>query len=101
MSLVSFSPSTSVTVAVSTTPLEVTVLGRGHYLRLVNGGTGQCYVVFFEPSAGLPPAINPTTAMLVPSGAIEIFSCASDFTRLMTMGDATGTTLNVTRGEGQ
>lgn len=99
MSFVSFTPSTSLTVAVTTTPQTVAVMGNGHHLRIVNGGTGNAFILFWEPG-GAPPVISATQAMLVPSGAIEIFSCATDRTQLQVLGDATGTTLNVTRGEG-
>jgi hypothetical protein len=47
------------------------------------------------------PTIVAAQAMLIPAGAIEIFSVASDTTRVAFLGDATGTSLNLTRGEGQ
>ena len=100
MSNLSFSPNTSVTVAVGGTSGIVTVAGTGHYLRFVNGGVGNAFVAFYEASDP-PPVIVQTTAMMIPSGAIEIFSVASDTTRVVVIGDSTGTTLNVTRGEGQ
>jgi hypothetical protein len=36
----------------------------------------------------------------MPPGAIEVFSVASDTTRVAALGDATGTQFNVVRGEG-
>lgn len=100
MSLISFTPSASVTVAPGTVPGVAVIPGTGHYLRFCNGGTGNAYVLFFEPSQATPP-VNAAVAMLIPSGAIEIFSVASDHTQVAFLGDATGTTLNVTRGTGQ
>lgn len=99
MTLPSFTPSTSVTVAVTTAQGQATINGTGHYLRFCNGGTGHAFVVFFEPTEGVP-VVNPGAAMMIPSGAIEIFSVASDQTRVAFTGDQTGTSLNITRGEG-
>jgi hypothetical protein len=100
LSLLSFSPNTSLTVSPSTTQAQAIVGGNGHYLRLCNGGTGAAYVLFYESTASVPTVVT-TTAMLIPAGAIEIFSVASDTTRVAYLGDASGTTLNISRGEGQ
>lgn len=100
MPLISFSPSASTTIALTTTQNNATVGGTGHYLRLCNGGSGNAFVRFYEPAAG-PPAVAANAALLIPSGAIEIFAVASDQTAVAALGDSTGTSLNITRGEGQ
>ena len=99
MALISFTPSASITIALTTTQNNAAVGGTGHYLRLCNGGSGNAFVTFYEGST--PPTIAAASSMLIPSGAIEIFAVASDTTRVAALGDATGTSLNVTRGEGQ
>lgn len=98
-STVPFTPSASVTLGLTTSQSNVTVLGTGRLLRFVNGAAGAAYVMFYEASQA-PPTVATATAMLIPAGAIEIFSMASDTTRVACLGDATGTTLNITRGEG-
>lgn len=100
MSLVAFTPNTSVTVSVTTSQSTVSVLGSGHYLRFVNNGGGNVYALFYEPGGTVPTAAV-ATAMLIPAGAIEIFSVASDVTRVAVLSDVGTVTLNVTRGEGQ
>lgn len=100
MSLLSFSPNTSVTVAPSTTQGTATIGGSGHYLRLCNAGTGNAFIAFYEPGAPIP-TVAAISSLVLPAGAIEIFSVASDVTRVAFLGDPTGTTLNITRGEGQ
>jgi hypothetical protein len=100
MSLLAFSPSFTVSQALTTTQSNVTVAGNGHYLRLVNAATGNAYVQFYEASAA-PPTVTSTNGMLILPGAIEIFSVASDTTRVAAIGDSAGTTLSITRGEGQ
>lgn len=100
MSLISFTPSTSVTVAPSQTQANTAVGGTGRYLRLCNGGQGNAYVRFYEAGT-TAPVMTQATSMLLPSGVVEIFSVASDTTMVAYLGDATGTTLNVTRGDGQ
>lgn len=99
MSLLAFTPSTSLTVTASTTQQTVAVLGSGHRLRFVNTGGGNVYVVFFEPGTA-PPTVSTATAMLIPAGAIETFSCATDRTQIAVLGDAS-VLLNITRGDGQ
>lgn len=99
MSLLAFTPSTSLTVAVTGTQQTVAVLGSGHYLRFVNTGGGNVYVLFFEPGQ-TTPTVSTGTSMLIPAGAIEVFSCATDRTQVAVLGDAS-ITLNVTRGDGQ
>lgn len=100
MSLLAFTPSASMTVAPGTAQGQAIIFGRGHYLRLCNGGSGNAYVMFYEADQSVP-VVTAGQAMMIPSGAIEIFSVASDTTRVAYLGDATGTTLNLTRGEGQ
>lgn len=101
MSLLAFSPSTSVTVGPGMAMGTIAINGRGHYLRLVNGGQGNAYVRFYELADGPPSGMVQANSVLIPSGAVEIFSVASDTTMVAFLGDATGTTLNITRGEGQ
>ena len=101
MSLLAFTPSASVTVAPSLTQGSAACGGTGHYLRLCNAGSGAAYVRFYEHDQTPPPVITQGQSMLIPSGAIEVFSVASDQTLVAYLGDSTGTTLNVTRGEGQ
>ena len=100
MALISFTPSASTTIALTTTQNNAQVNGTGHYLRLCNGGSGNAFVTFYQPP-GPPPTISAATSLLIPSGAIEIFAVASDQTAVAALGDATGTSLNITRGEGQ
>lgn len=99
-STVPFTPHVSVTTAASSTQANITVLGSGHYIRIVNAGGGIIYVGFYEPSQS-PPTLASSTAMLIPAGAIEVFSVPSDTTRIALLGDASGATVNITRGEGQ
>lgn len=99
MSLIAFTPSTSLTVTASVTQQTVAVLGSGHYLRFVNVGGGNIYVLFFEPGQSAPTVAS-ASAMLIPAGAIEVFSCATDRTQVAVLGDAS-IILNITRGEGQ
>lgn len=94
-----FTPSASVTQVLTTAQSNVTVVGTGRLLRIVNAAAGAAYVQFYEASQA-PPTVAAATGMLVPAGAIEIFSVASDTTRIACLGDATGTSLNITRGEG-
>lgn len=94
-----FTPSASVTAPLSTGQVTQAVPGTGHLLRFVNNGAGAAYVAFYEVGQ-TPPTVSPTTSMLIPAGAIEVFSVASDTTQVALLGDATGTTLNITRGEG-
>ena len=100
MSLLAFSPSLTVQQVLSTTQVNITVGGFGHYLRFVNMATGNAFVLFYEASV-TPPTVTSTNGMVLMPGAIEIFSVASDTTRVAALGDATGTTLSITRGEGQ
>ena len=100
MALVAFTPSASITLTVTTAQGNASPGGNGHYFRLCNGGAGAVYLAFYEPG-GTVPTIAAATAYLLPAGAIEIVSVATDVTRIAYAGDATGTTLNVTRGEGQ
>lgn len=100
MALLAFSPNTTVAQALTTAQTNIVVGGTGHYLRLVNAATGNAYVQFYEAAAS-PPTVTSTNGMLLPPGAIEVFSVASDTTRVAGIGDATGTTLSITRGEGQ
>jgi hypothetical protein len=100
VSLIAFTPSASITVAPGTTQGSATIVGTGHYLRICNAGAGNAYIAFYEAGQA-PPTITAGPSMLVPAGAIEIFSVASDTTRVAYLGDATGTSLNITRGEGQ
>lgn len=99
MSLIAFTPSTSLTVTAGVTQQTVAVLGIGHYLRFVNTGGGNLYVVFFEPGQATP-TVSTASAMLIPAGAIEVFACATDRTQVAVLGDASVIT-NITRGEGQ
>lgn len=99
MSLTAFTPNTSVTTTVTTAQSNISVLGNGHYLRLVNNGPGNAWVRFYEPPS-TPPTVAAATSMLVPAGAIEIFSVASDVTRAAVICDTTTAVLNITRGEG-
>ena len=94
-----FTPSASVTVQGADVQVEVAVPGRGHYMRFANNGPGSAWVLFFEVFE-LPPVVQVGTSMLLPAGAIEIFSVASDTTMVALLGDATGCQLNVSRGEG-
>lgn len=94
-----FTPTASTTATLTTTQGTVNVMGRGRNIRLVNNGSGNAYIGFYE-SGTTAPTLTPTTAMLVSPGAVEIFACASDTTQIAVLGDATGTSLNVTRGEG-
>lgn len=94
-----FSPSASVTTTLTTTQATVTIGGWGRLLRFVNAGAGNSYVGFFEVGQ-TAPTLSATTSMLIPSGAIEIFSVASDTTQVAVLGDSTGTSLNCTRGVG-
>jgi hypothetical protein len=100
MSLLAFSPSFTITLGLTTAQNNITVSGNGHYIRCVNGGTGNAYLQFYEASQA-PPTLTALGALLLPPGAIEIFSVASDTTRVAALGDATGTTLSLTRGDGQ
>jgi hypothetical protein len=100
MGLLAFSPNTTASVGLTTTQSNVTLGGNGHYIRCVNGGTGNAYLQFYE-AAQAPPTVAALTSMLLPPGAIEVFSVPSDTTRVAALGDATGTTLSLTRGEGQ
>jgi len=98
MSLLAFTPSAAITIGVTTAQGVAIVQGNGHYLRFANAGAGNVYVLFFEPADPVPTVtIN---AMMIPGGAIEVFSVATDRTQVAYMGDA-ATTLNVCRGEGQ
>lgn len=99
MPLPVFTPSASTTSAASTSPVPVSVGGSGHFMRIVNAGPGNIFVLFYEPGT-TPPAMNYANSMLILAGAIEIFSVASDTTILYLLGDPTGATANVTRGEG-
>lgn len=99
MSLIAFTPNTSIQAAVTATKSSITIAGTGHYLRLVNNGPGAAWLRFFE--VGSPVTVTAATGLLLPAGAIEIFSVASDTTQIAALGDANGATLNVTRGEGQ
>lgn len=94
-----FSPSASVTVTLTTTQATQTVGGFGRLIRFVNAGAGNAYVGFFEVGQ-TAPTLTATTSLLIPAGAIEVFSVASDTTQLAVLGDATGTSLNITRGVG-
>jgi len=100
MSLLAFTPSAAVMVAPSTTQGTATIGGTGHYLRICNAGSGNAYIAFYEVGQSVPTIVA-AQAMPIPAGAIEIFSVASDTTRVAFLGDATGTSLNLTRGEGQ
>jgi len=100
MSLLAFTPHLAVSVGLTTSQQNITVAGNGHYIRCVNGATGNAYLLFYEASQA-PPTITGANSVLLPPGAIEIFSVASDTTRVAALGDATGTTLNLVRGEGQ
>lgn len=99
MGIPAFSPSASITTTASSTQAPVIVGGYGHYIRIVNAGGGMIYVGFYEPSQS-PPTLATGTAMLILPGAIEVFSVASDTTRVALLGDASGATVNLTRGEG-
>lgn len=96
MSLLAFTPNTSLSVQAGTGVANVG--GRGHYLRLCNAGPGNISVLFFELGT-TPPAVDPLRSMLILGGAIEVFSVASDTTQVAYRGD--GAVLNITRGEGQ
>jgi hypothetical protein len=100
MSLTAFTPSAAVTVAPGVTQGTAIIGGTGHYLRICNAGAGNAYIAFFEASQ-TPPTLVAGPSLLIPAGAIEIFSVASDTTRVAFLGDATGTSLNLCRGEGQ
>lgn len=99
MSLIAFTPNTSVQAAITATQSTITVLGNGHYLRVVNNGPGASWLQFFE--VGSSATVTSANGMMLPAGAIEIFAVASDTTQIAVIGDSSGTTLNVTRGEGQ
>jgi hypothetical protein len=99
MSTLPFSPSASITVAPGTTQGNATIGGTGRYLRICNAGQGNAYIGFYEATQA-PPVLAPGPSLLIPAGTIEIYSVASDTTRVAYLGDATGTTLNITRGEG-
>lgn len=94
-----FSPTASVTATLTTTQGVITVGGYGRYMRLVNAAAGNAYVGFYEPGQAAP-TLSATASMLIPAGAIEMFSVASDATLVAVLGDATGTSLNATRGVG-
>lgn len=100
MSLIAFTPSAAVTVAPNLAQANATIGGTGHYLRICNAGAGNCWIGFYEVTQ-TPPTLTTTASLLVPAGAIEIFSVASDTTRVAYLGDSAGTTLNLCRGEGQ
>ena len=100
MALIAFTPHTSSSWGLTTTQQNLGVGGMGHYMRCCNGGSGNAYLRFYEPGT-TPPTVTATTSLLLPPGAIEIYSVGSDGTLVAALGDATGTTLNLTRGEGQ
>jgi len=100
MVMLAFSPNFTTTQGLTTTQANITIGGNGHYLRLVNAATGNAYVQFYEATAS-PPTVTSTNSMLILPGAIEVFSVASDTTKVAALGDAAGTTLSITRGEGQ
>ena len=101
MSLLAFSPNTTIALALTAVQSNVTTLGGvGHYIRVCNGGAGVAWIRFYE-TGGSPPTMAAATAMMVPPGLVEIFSVASDTTCVACLGDGTGTTLNLTRGDGQ
>jgi hypothetical protein len=98
-STVPFTPSATATAALTTSQNNVTVGGTGRIMRFVNAGAGLAYVGFYE-ATGTPPTLAAATSVLIPPGAIEIFAVPSDTTRVATLGDTNGTSLNITRGEG-
>ena len=101
MAQAAFTPNTSISYGLTTTAATYSVGGTGHYIRCCNGGSGNAYLIFFDTAAGQGvPAITATNSLLLPPGAIEIFSVPSDSTTIRAVGDSTGTTLNLTRGEG-
>lgn len=100
MSLVSFTPSAAITAPITATQSLVTVGGFGTYLRIANIGAGNAYVAFFDPPASAP-TVTAIANMCMPPGAVEVFSVPTDVTQVAVIGDATGTSLNVTRGNGQ
>ena len=89
----------AITTTLSGAQVNITIGGTGHYLRLCNAGGGYAYIWFYEASAS-PPTVTIANSVVMPPGAIEVFSVASDTTRVAALGDATGTTLNAVRGEG-
>ena len=99
MVAVAFTPNTAISYGLTTTLGTYTVGGSGHFIRCANGGSGNAYIIFFEVGT-TPPAITATNSLMLPPGAIEIFSVTSDTTQIREVGDATGTTLNLVRGEG-
>lgn len=94
-----FTPSGSVTLTLTAAQGTTAVSGVGHILRIANAGAGNAYVAFYE-SGTTQPTLGLTTSMLLPSGVVEMFSVGSSTVQVAYMGDATGTTLNITRGSG-
>lgn len=102
MSLLAFTPNAAVeTVCPSGVQTNIVVLGVGRRLRIVNAGAAPVHVLFYEASA-TPPTVTVPLGMILLPGAIEIFSVASDTTRVAVLNDGTAAAaLNVCRGEGQ
>ena len=102
MSLLAFSPSVAIEVACPTgVQTNITVPGTGRRIRMVNAGAAPVHVWFYE-AAVTPPVLTVPTSMILLPGAIEVFSVASDTTRVAVLNDGTaGASISVTRGEGQ
>lgn len=102
MSLLAFTPNTALELLVGAgLQSNVALPGTGRRIRIANGGGAQVHVWFYEAGT-TPPTLLVASSMMIPAGAIEVFSVASDTTRIAILNDGTAASaINLCRGEGQ